>query len=145
MSKRFTASEKWDKPWHRRLPPRLKCLWCYICSKCDIAGVWEPDFGLASYQIGADVMEQDIELFGGRIVWLPSGKLFVPAFIPFQYGTLRGNSPVHLRVLEALKRHGIEYDDKYGPTLPPTLGATLGPRVEEEEEAKAEEEEGGCL
>jgi hypothetical protein len=23
MSKRFTASEKWDKPWHRRLPPRL--------------------------------------------------------------------------------------------------------------------------
>jgi hypothetical protein len=134
MSKRFTASEKWDKPWHRRLPPRLKCFWCYICTKCDMAGVWEPDFGLASYQIGEDVMEDDIAAFGGRIQWLPSGKLFVRGFVAFQYGTLKGNAPVHIRVLETLRKHGIGYDAHSGPTL--------GPRVEEEEEAKEEAEEG---
>ena len=109
MAKRFTATDKWDKIWYRRLPPHHKCFWDYICCKCDIAGIWEIDLGLASYQIGADIHDDDLRLFGDRLVELDGGKVFIEPFIHFQYGELSIKSPVHLKVIERLERQGINY------------------------------------
>jgi hypothetical protein len=136
MAKRFTATDKWDKVWHRRLPPRLKCLWDYICAKCNMAGIWEVDLGLASYQIGEDVHEDDLRAFDGKLHDLGNGKVLIVPFVEFQYGKLSTKSPVHLKVLEVLERHGVSYPI-------PTLAPSLAPSLQEEEEATEKEEEGG--
>jgi hypothetical protein len=42
-------TEKWEDPWFRKLKPNEKLLYLYMCERCDIAGFWPIDFGLASY------------------------------------------------------------------------------------------------
>jgi hypothetical protein len=55
MAKRFTDSEKWNRPWFRKLPTKYKLLWLYILDHCDMSGVWYVDFELASMMIGEPV------------------------------------------------------------------------------------------
>jgi hypothetical protein len=107
MSKRFCATERWEKPWFRRLEPRLKCLWEYIVSRCDCAGVWEPDFELASFYIGEAVNEHDLDEFGERLESIGDGKFWVVDFVGFQYGHLSHECKPHRPVLERLDRYGL--------------------------------------
>lgn len=107
MSKRFTSAEKWDKDWFQSLDPRLKCLWIYITDKCDIAGIWEMNFRLASYQIGSEVSAADLEGFGGRVEVIAEDKLWVTRFIPFQQGRLSPHSAPHKSIVKALKTRGL--------------------------------------
>lgn len=109
--KRFTATEKWAKEWYQSLSPTMKCLWQYICDNVDAAGVWETNFGLAGFLIGVKVKEADLQAFGDRIEKLASGKFWLPGFIPFQYGKLSTECRPHLKIFEALNKHGIEYHD----------------------------------
>jgi len=74
----------WNKPWFRQLEPRLKCLWFYLLAECDWAGVWEPDFELATFRIGHGVSEADLSAFGDRVATLPNGKVWLTGFIDFQ-------------------------------------------------------------
>lgn len=104
--KRFTATEKWDKPWFRRLPPRLKCLWQYVCDRCDLAGFWEPDFEGASFACGEEITESDVEAFGNRIERV-GDKLWLPSFVEFQYGDLRPTCKPHAAVIARLERVSI--------------------------------------
>jgi len=108
MGKRFTATERWDKEWYRNLSCRQKCFWEYILAKCDVAGVWEADFGLASFQIGEPVSVKDIAGFGDRIEKLPSGKYWVKDFISFQYGHLSQGCKPHAPVYRLIERHKLE-------------------------------------
>jgi hypothetical protein len=137
MAKRFTATDKWDKLWHRHLPPRLKCLWDYMCAKCDLAGVWDVDLGLASYQIGEDIHDDDLRAFDGKLRDLGNGKVLIVPFIRFQYGELHSKSPVHLKVLKMLEDKGIEYPIEY-----PTDRVWRTLQEEEAEASKEEEAEG---
>lgn len=105
--KRFTASEKWDKIWHRRLNCRLKCFWDFLCVHCDAAGVWEPDFEAASFKIGEIVTEKDLEAFEGKIIKLETGKWWIAKFVRFQYGELSPNCRPHVFVIETLRKHGL--------------------------------------
>jgi hypothetical protein len=73
-----------------------------------MAGVLDMDWPLASFSIGAEVGPCDLKAMNGNVVALPSGKLFIPGFIPFQYGELR-ESRVHAAVLRVLASHGIPY------------------------------------
>jgi hypothetical protein len=107
--KRFTATDKWDKSWYRALKPRHKCLWDYVTSKCDCAGVWEPDWELASFQIGEKLTASDLAAFGERIKVFNGGKVFVVKFVEFQYGELSDQCRPHHAILKTLKRHGIGY------------------------------------
>jgi hypothetical protein len=107
--KRFTATDKWDKSWYRALKPRHKCLWDYLLSKCDCAGVWEPDWELAGFQIGEKVSADDLKVFGERIQMMKGGKVFVVKFVEFQYGELSDQCRPHHAIFKALKRHGIGY------------------------------------
>ena len=52
MSSRFTATEKWKDSWFGDLPVESKLLFIYIVENCDIAGFWEINFKVASFETG---------------------------------------------------------------------------------------------
>jgi len=107
--KRFTACEKWDKEWFQNLSLKHKLLWVYLCDRCDFAGVWEPNFSLASFQIGERICEEDLQSFGGRIIKLECGKFWLEPFIRFQYGELSAASKPHIAVLRKIETLSIPY------------------------------------
>ena len=107
--KRFFDTEMVLRPWFRSLDPRLKCLWLFMVSRCDMAGVIDMDWGLASFAIGQPVTVADMQAMNGNAVAIVGSKILIPGFIPFQYGELNDRSPVHKGVLKALESHGIEY------------------------------------
>jgi len=105
--KRFVASELWEKPWYRKLPPHLKSFWMYLIHRCDHAGVWEADFEAASFHIGHEVTESDMTVFGDRVVKLPSGKWWLTTFMEFQYGSLSDASPAHKPVFISIEKNRL--------------------------------------
>lgn len=107
--KRFTDTLKWDKAWFQELDPVAKCFWMYICDQADNAGVWEPNFKLASFIIGGDVNKEFLIVFGDRITELENGKFWLPNFIEFQYGELSKDCRPHLKIFESLNKNGIDY------------------------------------
>jgi len=109
MAKRFIDTEIMLKPWYRNLEPRLKSLWVWMITRCDMAGVLDMDWELVSFTIGATVSIDDIEKMNGNVVSLQDNKIIIPGFIPFQYGELRNESTVHKGVLKVLSQHGIDY------------------------------------
>jgi uncharacterized phage protein (TIGR02220 family) len=131
MAKRFTDTELWDKEWFMNLPVKLKCLVKAVRDKCDIAGIWSPNWRIMSAYVGETVTEKELlEIDGGnQFVKIPGGKIFCVGFIQFQYGEdLSEMSPVHRKILKILATHKIDY--KY-PIY----------RVQEKEEEKEVEEE----
>lgn len=115
MAKRFTDTEIWDKAWFMELTPQMKCLVKYVRDKCDLAGIWNPNYTLASLLIGHKVTEQDLlEIDNGKqFEVLPDGKIYCVDFVEFQYGnTLSPTSPVHKKVLDLLNKYSIKYDTK---------------------------------
>src|SRR5512139_3253727 len=105
--KRFTDTEKFEKPWFRKLPPKSKVLWDYLCCACDHAGVLDPDWELMSFLIGEKVTESDLDGMNGNVVKL-GRKLFIPGFVRFQYGKLSRECKPHIPVFDALERHGLK-------------------------------------
>lgn len=139
--KRFTDTDKWtSKPWFRRLPPRLKCLWSLLCDTCDPAGVIAPDWEIASMQIGEPVTEEDISNFGIRIRKLENGKLWIVKFIEFQYGELSLKCRPHDRVFSSIRKNRIPYPDN-SDTLSNRVSHRVCNTLVEEEEDKEEEED----
>ncbi len=145
--KRFHDTNIWDKAWFDDLEPRQKLLWMYLKDACDCAGVWSPNWRRASYCVGQKVGPDDLVALGSeRVIVLPNRKVWLVAFVAFQYGDLTEKCAPHRRVLEALRRNAIDLH-KYPTRYPkPTLPGTLPPRVpltlEEEEEEEEEEGKG---
>jgi hypothetical protein len=133
MAKRFTDTSLYSKKWFRRLSPELKCLWEWLRCNCDHAGLVEFDAELASFQIGLEVTEKDLEKFGNRIEKYEDGKYWLNTFVDFQYGKLSSKCRPHIPVIEKLKKYGLlervlipfEYPSK---------------RVEEKEKEKEKEQ-----
>lgn len=143
--KRFTETEKWRDPWFRKLSPKLKCLWLYLCDNCDPAGVIDLDLELAAVQIGAKLDPADTDKFGDRLETLPSGKLWIRRFVPFQFGVLSRDCRPHKVVFEALERNGLNYNpdtlpdrvlDRVPDTLPARVPATLQEQDKEKDKDK---------
>ncbi len=118
MSKRFTDTEKWKRPWFRNLPAPYREFWIYILDNCDLAGFWYVDYELASFILGQKIDSlQAKNLFKKQIVVMTddsketpaSEKWFIPDFLKFQYGELKPNNNLHRAVLSIL--------DKNKPTL----------------------------
>jgi len=106
MAKRFTDTDKWERPWFRALPPKIKAFWIFICDKCDIAGIWYVDLDLASYMIGEKITAEEAHTHVGKqIKILNSGsKWQVIDFIPFQYGELKESNAMHRGVMKRLSK-----------------------------------------
>lgn len=110
MAKRMTDSEKWGKHWFRLLPPKLKCMWEYLRDNCDLAGIWDEDYDLASFQIGDKITWEEVkQAFGDRVVRIPyADKIFLKGFVEFQYGELSETCKPHVAVIKALRKAGID-------------------------------------
>lgn len=128
MAKRFVDTELWDKEWFMKLSPKLKCLVKLVRDKCDLSGVWSPNWIIAKAYIGEEVNEADLlGVDGGRqFKKIDSGKILCIDFISFQYGKLSDRSPVHRKILSILDTHKIPYQYPIN-------------RVQEEEKEKEEE------
>lgn len=103
--KRFTETTKWKKDWFQNLSVKHKCLWFYLCDDCDAAGVWEPNFRLASYMIGEAITVDDLDQMSGRVMKLECGKYLLVPFVAFQSGEVSADCPAHLPILRSIQKH----------------------------------------
>mgnify|MGYP002379806031 CR=1 FL=1 len=108
--KRFTDTDIWDKEWFMKLSPKHKCLLRFIFDKCDAAGVWTPNWVLASAYVNDTnpCSSEDLDQLTEQIEFLPNGKVFIPEFIMFQYGKLSKDCKPHIPVYRLLQKHGID-------------------------------------
>ena len=110
MFKRFNDTDRWKKPWYRKLTPAEKCAWEYITSECDNVGVWEADTDTADFIIGEAI---DWQAFGvkcnGNIHIMPNGKWWLVDFCKFQYPKLEEHTTSRplLSYIALLKNHGL--------------------------------------
>ena len=108
MAKRFTASDKWEDNWFRKLPLKSKLFWLFILDRCDVAGIWKKDFELASFCIGEEINEATlIKDFNGRLEEIGEDKLWIIKFVEFQYSHLSDTVAPHKGVISALKKYGL--------------------------------------
>lgn len=110
MSKRFVDTELWQKEWFQDLTLKEKLLVKYIFESCDIAGVWNGNFKMASFIIGEKVSIDDLELINKKkhqFDILENNNIFVTDFIKFQYGELSENCKPHAKVISMLKHYGL--------------------------------------
>ena len=116
MAKRLTDTVKWDKIWFRKLKPLHKCMWFYICDKCDHAGIWEVDFETAEYYIGEKLdIKQIEEVFAKQFKSIDNGKRWIIIdFITFQYGQLDETNKMYKPISASLIRYGVSMGDIWG-------------------------------
>jgi hypothetical protein len=109
MAKRMTSTGKWDKAWFRKLSPRHKALWQFLCDRCDHAGMWEIDMDSASHFINdvEPITFKDIEVFGNRVERFRGDKLWIIDFCQFQYEKLSEKCPAHKPVFKLLKKYSL--------------------------------------
>jgi len=107
MAKRFTATDKWEDAWFRQLSPVSKLFWLFLVDRCNVAGVWKTDYGLASFCIGAPVDAKILNTFTGRIEKLNGNKLWIVGFVEFQYGCLNEDVHPHRPVIKILAKYGL--------------------------------------
>ncbi len=113
MSNRFTDTEKWKKPWFRKLKPELKLFWIYMLDNCDHAGIWDVDIDLASFMIGSELNINEIKKdFKKQIIEINDHKWLIQDFIEWQYkcsaSELNPSNKAHLSVIRILERQDIK-------------------------------------
>lgn len=110
MAKRFVDNEIWKKEWFQDLSLKHKILIKYIFENCDIAGVMEMNYRLASFLIGEKITKTDIEEINNakeQFYFIDNNKIYIRNYIEFQYGTLSANCKPHKPVIDKLKKYGI--------------------------------------
>src|SRR3990167_1529239 len=116
MPKRLTDTSKWDKIWFRKLDPIHKCLWTYICDRCDHACIWDIDFETASYFIGQPVKPNEAkEVFSKQYIEINGGlRWLIKDFIVFQYGGFDETNKMFKPVKSSLDKYGVSMEDIWG-------------------------------
>jgi hypothetical protein len=109
MAKRFIDTNIWDKAWYMSLSCKSKCIARYLFERCDNAGIWEPNYMIASVHIGENICEEDILSIdsGKQFELLENGKIFIKDFCDFQYGELSENCKPHIPIIKRLQKHGL--------------------------------------
>lgn len=137
--KRFSDTARFDEGWYVELPVEMKSAWELIWAKCDCAGVWEPSFKLADFQIGKRVnWEEFHQKLESRIFILPSGAWWIRDFVKMQCGTLSVECRAHLPVISRLRSHGLMTMDSLSIVYPKTIHS----HKEQEQEEEQEQEKG---
>lgn len=82
----------------------MKCVWMFLCDRCDHAGIWDVDLDALEFFVGTEIsMDQIQDTFGSRVVLLGQEKMLITAFVEFQYGDLNPENRVHKSVLNRIK------------------------------------------
>ena len=108
MSKRFTDTDKWKKPWFRKLTPKNKVLWFYLLDICDNLGVFQVDIELASFMIGENITETDVDIFSEHIKKIDNNKYLIKDFVLFQYKKLKATCKPHMYVIDLIEKHDLK-------------------------------------
>ena len=144
MSKRFTDTEVWSKPWFMALALAEKLVWFYIKDRCDNVGVWTPNFPLAEFVLGSAI---DWTTFRDKchdnIVVLDNGKWWLIDFCSFQHPDLKeaSTSKPIVSYIRALKKHDLWDYELHRPKGMDTVykGYKEQERVKVREEEKEQE------
>lgn len=145
MAKRFTDTEKWNDPWHRKeLKPAMKCFWDYINAKCDRSGVWKVDMEQAAFFINEAIdRDEALAIFGEkRVKILTQDYWQILGFIPFQYGVLSPACKSHRDVFSLISSHQPKGYSKPFQRLKDKETETDKDKDQETERAKALGENG---
>lgn len=104
MPNRFIDTEFFKRPFVRGLEAPLKTLYAFIICDCDNAGIWSPDFEIASIYIGQRIEKKAVETaFKNKIIQLENGQWFFPDFIEHQYPKgLQDTNPAHNKIIKRL-------------------------------------------
>ena len=141
MAKRFVDTELWRKEWYQDLNLKEKLLVKYIFENCDVAGVWNANFRLASFIIGETISIDDLKAINDKkhqFDILDNGNVFVSDFIKFQYGTLSENCKPHKPIIERLKKYNLF--ERVSKGYPKGI-ETLEEKEKEKEKDKEKEKE----
>lgn len=121
MAKRLVDTEIWKMAWFRKLSPKLKSVFKYICDNCDHAGIWEIDLEILSMHVNdRDAAGNLQQVSQDEIVWafqekvqlIGADKMFIESFVLFQYklksiSDLNPQNKVHRSVIERLEKYSI--------------------------------------
>jgi hypothetical protein len=150
MGKRWVETMRWEDSWFGNLRPEFKLLYCYLCDRCDNAGVWNVNKPLADKYIGlALTWDRVIPEMDGRIIELAGGKRwFLVKFLEFQYAPgFNPNIPAHQQAKKLLISYGIEPSSipwlcHSGATAVGGLSPTTGHNTTGQEVVRGEPERG---
>ena len=85
MSKRFTATEKWNDGWFLGLHKDHKLIWGYILDTCTNGGRWVKNFKMLNFCCDCNIADKDFkDIFDGRVIEFKE-FYFIPKFLRFQY------------------------------------------------------------
>ena len=108
VAKRLTDTKKWKMAWYRKLGSQKRDLWNYLHDNCDFDGLFELDLERTSYELGFPVTLETIrEVLKGNLIFASDDRLFLPAFVEFQYGELSESVRCHASVIRNLKKEGV--------------------------------------
>jgi len=113
MAKRYIDTQLYRHSWFRKLTPKMKCVWIYLMTNCDHAGIYDVDVELMSFMIGQKVTEDEIfEHLGDQISILKNGstKWLLTKFVKFQYGELKDTNNAHRSVIKQLDKYDIDLE-----------------------------------
>ncbi len=134
MAKRFTDSEKYKDPWFRKLTPKSKMLFLFMCDDCNHAGVWKENLETFNFIYKMDASKDDINALGEKVLKINEETYLIQSFIRFQYGELNPQNKAHLGVIRALKYASIDYMPYIAPSKdlhsPQGIGIGKGEREE---------------
>lgn len=145
MSKRFTDTNKWRKPFIRGLQGAYKLFWFYILDDCDHAGIWIVDMEVANIRTGQNITEEEaLRIFKDKIVIFDNKeRWFIPDFIDFQYGILNENNRAHNSVIITLTKYKLLNKNKV--VISPLQGVKDKDKDKELDKDKKGVQGGKCL
>lgn len=106
MPLRFIDTGFYKHPFIAGLKGPYKALYIFILCDCDNAGMWGPDFQIASIYIDQKLdRETARKNFAGKFIELKNGKWFFPDFIQWQYPKgLSAKNPAHTKIILELQK-----------------------------------------
>lgn len=143
MAKRFTDTDKWKMAWYRKLGAEGRDLWNYLHDNCDHAGFLEVDCERMTFELGFVVtLERIKSVLNGKFHVISPDRIFLPAFLDFQYGVLNELVKPHQAVIRKMKSQGVweQYAKGY-----PTLKDKEQDKDKDQDQAKDQEKEEGGL
>ncbi len=115
MRKRFLDSDINSKSWYRKLTAQEKVLWYYITTSCTYDGFFEHDAeSIAFYCNGYNGKIPEVIKEKMGMIKVDDTQYLLVNWIKFQYKELKENVATHKRIIERLRRKGL---DQHFPEL----------------------------